>query len=130
MEYLEIEDMSTTSTQHNRLWESSSRSSDLEISVFYTIRNCITQFARVAAGLYHVAAESITSGIALKTLFFPPVPWILSRVFPSHFSTYYIEYLINLMHATCPNLMHVTCPTYLILLYFIILILFGGDYEF
>jgi len=60
MGYLEIEHMSTTSTQQDRLWELSSRSSDLEISVFYTIRNCITQFTRVAAGLYHVEAESIT----------------------------------------------------------------------
>ena len=34
MGYLEIEHMSTTSTQHNHLWELSSRSSDLEISVF------------------------------------------------------------------------------------------------
>jgi hypothetical protein len=100
----------------------STTSSGLEISVIYTIRNCISVFTRAAAGLYHESADSITLGTAVKTLLFPPVPCMLSRFFPSHFLTYYIDYLINPMHATY--------PTYLILLYFVILMLLGGKYEF
>jgi hypothetical protein len=100
----------------------STTSSGLEISVFFTTRNCISEFTRAPAGLYLETAGSITQGTALKSLHFPPVPCTLSRVFPSHFSTYYIEYLTNPMH--------VTCPTHLFILYFIILMLLGGEYEF